>query len=211
MKSLVTLLLPILIATPGYAKTHKEIFDLPCAVLWPAVKDTLRNSGKYGIIGIDNTEMTASYNMGGNMAVVAPAGIVGRVLATGKRINSLVLNAKGNSCELQVQTAFSGIANNDAGDLRKRVQESLDKPKGTSDKPAPAGIPADQNTRLTGNPLTNRDIMSLKQAGLSDQLLIDKIRSSPAKFSLETSDLIVLRKAGVSDVVVSAMLEASRR
>jgi hypothetical protein len=47
------------------------------------VKDALRNSGKYGILGIDNTEMTASFVIGGTLS--------------GKRINSLVLNAKGDT------------------------------------------------------------------------------------------------------------------
>jgi hypothetical protein len=61
--------------------------------------------------------MTASYNIGGNL--------------TGKRINSAILNSQdnGNGCELQVQTAFSGLVNNDAGDLKKRVDESLAKLK----------------------------------------------------------------------------------
>ena len=110
---LVPVFLLLGVAIPGFAKTHKDVFDVPCNVLWPAVKDTLRNSGKYGIIGIDNGEMTASYNIGGFLA--------------GKRINSLVLNSKGNTCEMQVQTSYSGLENNDAGDLKKRVKQSLDK------------------------------------------------------------------------------------
>lgn len=113
-------------AVPGFGKTHKDVFEAPCKVLWPAVKDTLRNSGKYGIIGIDNTEMTASYNIGGFL--------------TGKRINSLVLNSKGNSCEMLVQTSYSGFENNDAGDLKKRVKESLDKRLAQlPEKPATSG------------------------------------------------------------------------
>jgi len=115
MRPLVPAVILLAIAVPGFCKTHKDVFEVPCKVLWPAVKDTLRNSGKYGIIGIDNEEMTASYNIGGFLA--------------GKRLNSLVLNEKGNSCEMQVQTSFSGLANNDAGDLKKRVTESLEKEK----------------------------------------------------------------------------------
>jgi hypothetical protein len=39
-----------------------------------------------------------------------------------------VLNAKGdNSCEMQTQSGFSGLGNNDAGDFKKRVAESLAK------------------------------------------------------------------------------------
>lgn len=97
----------------SFAKTHKYEFDTPCKTLWTAVKDTLRNSGKYGILGISDSEQTASYIIGGSLG--------------GKRINSLVLNPQGNGCELQVQTAFSGLAHNDADDLRKRVASSLAK------------------------------------------------------------------------------------
>jgi hypothetical protein len=111
------------VAGPAFAKTHKENYSVPCTVLWPAVKDTIRNSGKYGIIAIDNTELTASFNIGGTL--------------TGKRINSVVLNTKGDGCEMQIQTAFSGLANNDAGDFKKRVDDSLAK-----QKEAPPAVPA---------------------------------------------------------------------
>src|SRR5208283_3070608 len=114
--TVMTLTLALLVvAAPSFAKTHNEMYPVACSVLWPAVKDTLRNSGKYGIIGIDNTEMTASYNIGGALG--------------GKRINSLVLNEKGTGCELQVQTAYSGLIHNDEGDFRKRVEDSLAKLK----------------------------------------------------------------------------------
>lgn len=100
------------------------MFEVPCATLWPAVKDTLRNSGKYGIIGIDNQEMTASYNIGGYMG--------------GKRTNSLVLNPKGNQCELQVQTSYSGLAHNDEGDLKDRIEKSLKKLEASGAQPSSA-------------------------------------------------------------------------
>src|ERR1700733_4065179 len=104
LKLVVVTLMSVAVAVPTFGKTHKDVFSVSCGELWPAVKDTLRNSGKYGIIGIDNAEMTASYNIGGSLA--------------GKRINSVVLNAQGTtSCELQTQTAFTGLAHNDAADF----------------------------------------------------------------------------------------------
>ena len=122
----VAVLLLSITAVPSFAKTHKDEYSVSCTALWVAVKDTLRNSGKYGIIGIDNTEMTASFNIGGTL--------------TGKRINSVLLNSKGDAvCEMQVQTAFSGLANNDAGDFKKRVDESLAKQQ--SAPPAAAAKP----------------------------------------------------------------------
>jgi len=129
MKKVLVITLLLSLGLPAFASTHKNTYSMPCSVLWSALKDTLRNSGKYGIIAIDNTEMTASYNIGGNL--------------TGKRTNSAILNSKdnGTSCELQVQTAYSGLANDDAGDLKKRVDDSLAKlkaaPPQSADSPAP--------------------------------------------------------------------------
>src|SRR5580693_3410103 len=98
----------LIVAGTSFAKTHKDVYPVPCSTLWPAVKDTLRNSGKYGILGLDNTELTATYTMG--------IGAIGQ-----KRVNSVVLNAKGdNACEMVVQSGYSGITNDDAGDFKKR-------------------------------------------------------------------------------------------
>ncbi len=122
MKRLLAACLLLSVAVPALAKTHKDTFNVPCGTLWPAVKDVLRNSGKYGIISIVNDELTASYNIGGSL--------------TGKRINTVLLNSQGDNCEMQIQTAYSGFVNNDAGDFKKRVDESLAKLKTASATPS---------------------------------------------------------------------------
>lgn len=133
----VAILLLVIAAGPVFAKTHKDDYSVPCSVLWPAVKDALRNSGKYGILGIDSNEMTASFVIGGTLG--------------GKRINSVVLNAKGNNCEMQTQTAYSGLIHNDAGDFKSRVDESLAKLKGTA--PAtPAAAPGKPEDKPEAKP-----------------------------------------------------------
>jgi len=87
----------VIFAGPAFAKVHKDMYSVACGVSWPVVKDTLRNSGKYGILGMDSAEMTATYSMG--------IGSIGQ-----KRVNSVVLNVKGdNSCEMQTQSGFSGV------------------------------------------------------------------------------------------------------
>jgi hypothetical protein len=140
MKRIVILGLLFAFSAPVFAKTHKDTYKVPCNTLWSAVRDTLRNSGKYGIIGIDSTEMTASFNIGG--------------VLTGKRINSVLLNNKAEGCELQVQTAFSGLVNNDYGDFKKRVDESLVKVQANpSAIPAKPGEPA-KEPDATGTPTT---------------------------------------------------------
>ncbi len=109
----VAALMFLLFAGSSFAKVHKDVYPISCNTLWPAVKDTLRNSGKYGILGMDSAEMTATYSMG--------IGSAGQ-----KRTNSVVLNVKDeNSCEMVTQSGFSGLGNNDAGDFKKRVDTSL--------------------------------------------------------------------------------------
>jgi hypothetical protein len=63
---------------------------------------------------------------------------------------------------------------------------------------------------LSGAALTNADVLKLTSAGLSEQLIIDKIRSSPAGYRLDTDDLVELKKAGLSDAIIHAMIQSSR-
>jgi hypothetical protein len=103
----------LVVIGPSFAKMHKDMYSVPCSTLWPALKDTLRNSGKYGILGMVESEMTATYSMG--------IGSIGQ-----KRTNTVVLNAKGDtSCEMVIQSGYSGWTNDDAGDFKKRVDKSL--------------------------------------------------------------------------------------
>ncbi|MGD0294021.1 MAG: PEGA domain-containing protein [Terracidiphilus sp.] len=173
MKKIVLVILLLTLAAPGFASTHKESYNVPCNVLWAALKDTLRNSGKYGIIAIDNAEMTASYNMGGNL--------------TGKRTNSAVLNSRDNgaSCEMQIQTAFSGLANNDAGDLKKRVNASLARLRGTdaTDFNMP---PTEQN--INKPPTEQMDAAQKAMAVAQASLAID---STPAGADIEIDSAFV--------------------
>jgi hypothetical protein len=54
--------------------------------------------------------------------------------------------------------------------------------------------------------LTNESVVALKKAGLSDTLILTKIRTSPAKFDVSTKGLIALKSAGLSDQIIEAMV-----
>jgi hypothetical protein len=185
MKRIVLLVLLFSFAVPAFASTHKDVFNVSCNELWRALKDTLRNSGKYGIIAIDNTEMTASYNIGGNL--------------TGKRVNSAVLNSKDNgaSCELQVQTAYTGLVNNDAGDFKKRVDESLAKLKNeplTSPTTAP-----EQSTAATA---PAQAALSIDSTPSGADIEIDGafVGNTPSAVNLGTgSHQVVVKKKGYAN------------
>lgn len=59
--------------------------------------------------------------------------------------------------------------------------------------------------------LTNAEIMKMSQAGLSRQVILEKISVSIAKFDLSTGELVNLKKAGVDDDVIAAMFGVSRK
>ena len=56
--------------------------------------------------------------------------------------------------------------------------------------------------------LTNDSLIALKKAGLSDSVIISKIRSSQTKFDTSTNGLVNLKKAGFSDPVIEAVVNA---
>jgi hypothetical protein len=73
--------------------------------------------------------------------------------------------------------------------------------------PAAASAPA-QTIAASASTLTNADILKLKQAGFGEQVLIAKVKSAPGSYQLGTDDLMMLKKAGISDAVIAAMMEA---
>src|SRR5215467_7371277 len=54
--------------------------------------------------------------------------------------------------------------------------------------------------------LTNQSIMEMLKAGLSERVVIAKIRTSPSSFDTSTDALIALKKNGVSEKVIEAMM-----
>ena len=57
--------------------------------------------------------------------------------------------------------------------------------------------------------LTNDAIASMVKAGLSDQLVLEKIRISQPAFDLSTQAIVRLKEAGVSETVIKAMVETA--
>lgn len=118
------LLVFFLLTSTTFAKTHEDYFQAPCENVWTALRQVLMHSGKYGVLFMSNEDMTASYNIGGGLG--------------GKRTNSVQLKPRGVGCTLSVQTAFTGLAHNDAGDFLARVKKAL------------AEVPTSKNSESAG-------------------------------------------------------------
>ena len=57
--------------------------------------------------------------------------------------------------------------------------------------------------------INNDRIIEMTTLGLGDEIIVARIKIGQCEFSLSDFDLLALKKAGVSDKVVAAMLEAS--
>ena len=66
-------------------------------------------------------------------------------------------------------------------------------------------------TSLAQEVLTNDSVIQMVKGGLPEAIVIAKIKGTPTKFDLKTDSLLSLKKAGVSDKVLEAMVRGGLR
>jgi hypothetical protein len=59
--------------------------------------------------------------------------------------------------------------------------------------------------------MDNDSVMKMAKAGLGDDLIIETINTQPGKYITDADSLVALKGAGVSDRVITAMINKSRR
>ena len=83
----------------------------------------------------------------------------------------------------------------------------------TAPVPASAAAPsAPLSPALTvvAPPRPYQDVLKLKQAGLSDEFLLNKIRTDNVPYQLTTPEIVELRGAGISETVLEAMMRSGQ-
>ncbi len=87
--------------------------------------------------------------------------------------------------------------------------------QGASSAPAPVTTTANPathkpatGTRTASAAMTNRDVIQLVKAKISDDIIIAKIKQSKTRFDTSTDGLVALKQAGVSDQLIAAMIGA---
>jgi hypothetical protein len=76
--------------------------------------------------------------------------------------------------------------------------------------PPAAAVPEQPAVAATSEDRPYRDILSLKEAGFSDDFLLNKIRTDDVRYQLTTSEILRLRSAGLSEAVIAAMLRSGQ-
>ncbi len=86
-------------------------------------------------------------------------------------------------------------------------QSAQPAPSGTPSKTQPAAAQKSPAPRpAPAGPMTNRDVIRLVKAGVSEDLIIAKIRQSKTKFDVSVDGLVTLKQAGVSDNLIAIMM-----
>lgn len=120
-------------AVSAFGETYKTPFATGCDQVWPSVKATLADKDHYAKVVINDAKMKADFQPRHQVHV----DISGTLL---QRMNHVTLVPKGDGCEMDVVSNYSGWGHNDEGDFRKRVEDSLAKSKAA---PAVAPAPAE--------------------------------------------------------------------
>ncbi|GAB62986.1 MAG: hypothetical protein DWB56_07300 [Candidatus Jettenia sp.] len=66
-------------------------------------------------------------------------------------------------------------------------------------------------TLIADEIITNDTILTMVKAGLGDELVITKIKTSQNQFDVSTKNILKLKNEGVGDNIIKAMLEASAK
>ena len=79
-----------------------------------------------------------------------------------------------------------------------------------SSSPPPAAAVPPQTAPPPPAPRPAYDILRLKQAGFSDEFLLNKIRTEGVNYQLTTAEILELKTAGLSETVLEAMLRSGQ-
>lgn len=92
--------------------------------------------------------------------------------------------------------------------FREARDKKLEEMKGRGSAPARAS----GSDAGSAKALRNDDILSLVKVGLDDSLIISKVQNAPAtEFDVSTDALVTLKKAGVSNAIVNAMMKRAEK
>jgi hypothetical protein len=80
-----------------------------------------------------------------------------------------------------------------------------------STPPPPAAVvPAQPPAPAVAGARPYQDILKLKQAGLSDDFLLNKVRTENVNYQLTTPEILELKSAGASETLLAAMLRSGQ-
>lgn len=120
-------LLLLWLAVPAFSKTKnvhavKGVYPVSCDDLWSAIKDTLHNHSNYGLSGVNDLDLTASFVVIGDLYVYT---------------DRVALAQRDNGCEMKTEVHDVGAEPTNYRLFRSRVERSLGKVESAKTENAP--------------------------------------------------------------------------
>jgi len=112
MPRVFSVLLALFVAVPAYAKSKRDVYPMPCDVLWSAVKNTLENPKDYGLLAVNDLTLRASFMVVGNLV---------------RYTDRVALSEEDGSCRMDLRMLQVGPDNSDERGFRHRLKRSLAK------------------------------------------------------------------------------------
>ena len=147
--------------------------------------------GHWFVVAVEVVLLTGCMSPQGRPDYTASGALAGG--ATGAIVGSM---ARDHGTGAAVGAAVGALAGGLIGHGMDQAQEAQLK----------AQAPQTMQRIEQGAPLTVLDVKALVKAGVSDDLIISQIRNSRTVYHLSTADIIDLKNAGASDVVIDFMI-----
>lgn len=112
MRKSLAVLLALIVAVPAFAKSKRDVFPIPCDVLWSAVKNTLENPKDYGLLAVNDLTLKASFMVVGNLV---------------RYTDRVALTEEDGGCRMELRMLQVGPDNSDERGFRHRLRRSLSK------------------------------------------------------------------------------------
>jgi hypothetical protein len=147
---------------------------------------------------------------------------VGNITVVDRRTGEMLWAAEAGDRSLWWGSLARGGQRKVASRLANDLKDAIDSKSSPAYPPPPPlspeelqalrSTPAPDSTKSTNmsqpeKPMTNSDVIKLSEAGITEDLIISKIKSTAAAFTLDPDSLIALKKANISEKVISSMLE----
>ncbi len=104
-----------------------------------------------------------------------------------------------------------------AGSCKSAGPKSYPSSPAATPTPVSIVVPVSQSSQVARQevvapelPRPYQDIIKLKQSGLSDEFLLNKIRTENVNYQLATSEIVALRQAGLPEAVIEAMMRSGQ-
>ena len=166
---------------------------LSCLLCWRTIDFMKRHALILSVAGLA-TMLSGCVNTDGTQNSTGTGALIGA--GSGAFLGAIAGGPRNGGAGALIGAAAGALAGGLIGNSMDREQEARLK----------AQSPQTYDRAVQGSPLSLADVKALAKAGISEDVIVNQIKSSRTIFRLSAADIIDLRDCGVSDKVVNYLI-----